>query len=100
TPRSVSRIRARARAPSDPGGTDRAPTIGRVEAALPRASRGIQFVRVAIVVALFALVAILALGFRRDLQDIRTGTVGHPAPAFDLERLDQSGRLRLADLGG
>jgi cytochrome c biogenesis protein CcmG/thiol:disulfide interchange protein DsbE len=71
-----------------------------VEAALPRASRGTQIVRVAVVVALFALVAILALGFRRDPQDIRTGTVGHAAPAFDLERLDQSGRLRLADLSG
>ena len=59
-----------------------------------------QIVRILVVAGLFALVAILALGFRRDPQDIRTGTVGHAAPAFDLERLDQSGRLRLADLGG
>ena len=71
-----------------------------MEAALPRASRATQIVRVAVVVGLFALVAILALGFRRDPQDIRTGTVGHAAPSFDLERLDQGGRIRLADLQG
>jgi cytochrome c biogenesis protein CcmG/thiol:disulfide interchange protein DsbE len=59
-----------------------------------------QLGRAAVVVSLAALVLVLALGFRRDPQDIRTGTVGHPAPAFDLERLDQTGRLRLADLTG
>jgi cytochrome c biogenesis protein CcmG/thiol:disulfide interchange protein DsbE len=53
-----------------------------------------------VVTSLLALVAVLALGFRRDPQDIRTGSVGHPAPAFDLERLDQPGRLRLAELQG
>ncbi|MBU6423412.1 MAG: redoxin domain-containing protein, partial [Chloroflexi bacterium] len=52
------------------------------------------------VLVLVALVAVLALAFRRDPQDIRTGTVGHPAPAFDLQRLDQPGRLRLADMKG
>ncbi len=57
--------------------------------------------RVAVVAGLLALVAVLALGFRRDPQDIRTGTVGRAAPAFDLERLDVPGsRLRLADLSG
>lgn len=59
-----------------------------------------RVVRGAIVVALVALVLVLALAFRRDPQDIRTGTVNHPAPAFDLERLDASGRLRLADMSG
>lgn len=59
-----------------------------------------RLVRGAIVLALVALVVVLAFAFRRDPQDIRTGTVGHPAPAFDLERLDSPGRLRLADLGG
>jgi cytochrome c biogenesis protein CcmG, thiol:disulfide interchange protein DsbE len=59
-----------------------------------------RLVRALIVVLILALVAVLALAFRRDPQDIRTGTVGHPAPAFDLERLDQPGRLRLADLKG
>ncbi|MDE3113077.1 MAG: redoxin domain-containing protein [Chloroflexota bacterium] len=59
-----------------------------------------RVVRAVIVLALVALVAVLALAFRRDPQDIRTGTVGHPAPAFDLQRLDQPGRLRLADMRG
>lgn len=59
-----------------------------------------RVVRGAIVLALVALVAVLALAFRRDPQDIRTGTVGHPAPAFDLQRLDRPGRLRLADMRG
>lgn len=65
-----------------------------------RPSAGLQIVRVSIVLGLFALVLVLALGFRRDPQDIRTGTVGHAAPAFDLERLDAPGRIRLADLAG
>ncbi len=59
-----------------------------------------RVVRLLIVLALVALVAVLALAFRRDPQDIRTGTVGHAAPAFDLPRLDQAGRVRLADLRG
>ncbi len=59
-----------------------------------------RIVRGAIVLALVALVLVLALGFRRDPSDIRTGTVGHPAPAFDLERLDAPGRIRLSDLAG
>ena len=63
-------------------------------------SRTWQIVRIATIAALSALVVVLALSFRRDPQDIRTGTVGQPAPAFDLERLDAPGRVRLADLGG
>lgn len=46
------------------------------------------------------LVIVLGLGFRRDPRDIRTGTVGGPAPAFELERLDGNGMLRLEDLRG
>ncbi|MBI2773898.1 MAG: redoxin domain-containing protein [Chloroflexi bacterium] len=67
---------------------------------VPAPSRGAQLVRLAVIVTLTGLVAVLALGFRRDPQDIRTGTVGQAAPAFDLERLDQPGRLRLADMAG
>lgn len=55
---------------------------------------------VAVAVVVFALVAVLGLAFRRDPQDIRTGTVGKPAPAFDLERLDGQGRIRLDDYRG
>lgn len=57
-------------------------------------------VRIAIVLALVALVAVLTLSFRRDPHDIRTGTVGDPAPAFALERLDAPGQVRLADHEG
>jgi cytochrome c biogenesis protein CcmG/thiol:disulfide interchange protein DsbE len=56
--------------------------------------------RITLVLAIFGLVAVLALGFRRDPLDIRTGTVGKAAPAFDLERLDGSGRMRLEDYKG
>jgi cytochrome c biogenesis protein CcmG/thiol:disulfide interchange protein DsbE len=56
--------------------------------------------RIAIIVALLGLTSTLALAFRRDPHDIRTGTVGKPAPAFTLERLDGSGTVALADLTG
>lgn len=71
-----------------------------MELAVPRTWPLAQVVRILVVVALSGLVLVLALGFRRDPQDIRTGTIGHPAPAFDLERLDAPGRLRLADMTG
>jgi cytochrome c biogenesis protein CcmG/thiol:disulfide interchange protein DsbE len=56
--------------------------------------------RIAIVVTMLALVATLALAFRRDPHDIRTGSIGKPAPEFALERLDGGGPVRLADLKG
>jgi cytochrome c biogenesis protein CcmG, thiol:disulfide interchange protein DsbE len=59
-----------------------------------------RIVRGIIVVALLGLVVTLAFAFRRDPHDIRTGTVGKPAPALDLPRLDGSGRLDLADYKG
>jgi len=71
-----------------------------MEAAVPSPSRVGSVVRAAIVVSLVVLMVVLAMGFRRDPRDIRTGTIGDPAPAFDLERLDAPGRLRLADLSG
>ncbi len=59
-----------------------------------------RFLRIATVLAIFGLVAVLALGFRRDPHDIKTGTIGKPAPAFELERLDGTGRIRLDDYQG
>ena len=56
--------------------------------------------RIAIVVAMLGLVVTLALAFRRDPHDIRTGTVGKPAPAFTAERLDGTGTLSLSDYTG
>jgi len=59
-----------------------------------------RVVRIAVVIAILGLVVTLALAFRRDPHDIRTGTIGKPAPAFTLERLDGSGSVALADLSG
>jgi len=53
-----------------------------------------------VVLILIAVITALALAFRRDPHDIKTGTVGKPAPAFELERLDGSGRLSLATYQG
>jgi cytochrome c biogenesis protein CcmG/thiol:disulfide interchange protein DsbE len=56
--------------------------------------------RLGIVIAIAALVVVLLLAFRRDPHDIRTGTVGKPAAAFTLQKLDGSGTLRLDDAKG
>ena len=61
---------------------------------LPRA------LRLGIVIVIAALVVVLLLAFRRDPRDIRTGTVGKPAPAFTLQRLDGGGALTLGDAKG
>ena len=57
-------------------------------------------VRIVIVVAMLGLVVTLALAFRRDPHDIRTGTIGKPAPAFTADRLDGEGTLSLSDYTG
>jgi len=59
-----------------------------------------RVVRVVVVVAILGLVVTLALAFRRDPHDIKTGTIGKPAPVFTLDRLDGSGKVTLADLSG
>ena len=59
-----------------------------------------RVIRIAVVVGLLSLVMTLALAFRRDPHDIRTGTIGKLAPAFTLQRLDGSGEVALADLSG
>ena len=53
-------------------------------------------VRFTIVVAIALLVFVLVLAFRRAPTDIRTGTVGKPAAAFTLQRLDGGGALSFA----
>ena len=50
-----------------------------------------RFVRLAVVIAVAGLVAVLVLAFRRAPTDIKTGTVGKPAAAFTLQKLDGSG---------
>ena len=59
-----------------------------------------RVVPLAVVVANPGLVVTLALAFRRDPHDIKTGTIGKPAPVFTLDRLDGSGKVTLADLSG
>ncbi|HZP94884.1 MAG TPA: TlpA disulfide reductase family protein [Candidatus Limnocylindria bacterium] len=65
----------------------------------PRFDGGVAL-RVTVILAMAALVTVLALAFRRDPSDIRTGTVGKPAAAFDLELLDGGGRVSLEQLKG
>ena len=59
-----------------------------------------RWLRLAIVIAISALVVVLVLAFRRAPQDLRTGTVGKPAAAFSLQKLDGSGTLTLAPADG
>ncbi len=56
--------------------------------------------RYAAIIAIGALVVVLVLAFRRDPHDIRTGTVGKPAAAFTLQKLDGSGALTFDDTTG
>jgi cytochrome c biogenesis protein CcmG/thiol:disulfide interchange protein DsbE len=56
--------------------------------------------RLGIVILIAALVVVLLLAFRRDPHDIRTGTVGKPAAAFTLQRLDGAGALSMGDYRG
>lgn len=59
-----------------------------------------RLLRYLAIAGIAGLVLVLLLGFRRDPQDIRTGTVGKPAPAFDLPALDGSGRVALSAYTG
>ncbi|HYR94690.1 MAG TPA: redoxin domain-containing protein [Methylomirabilota bacterium] len=52
-----------------------------------------RWLRLSIVVAIAALVVVLVLAFRRAPTDIRTGTVGKPAAAFTLQRLDGTDKM-------
>lgn len=55
----------------------------------------IRLARYAAIALIVGLVVVLTLSFRRDPRDIRTGTVGKPAAAFDLPALDGGGRISL-----
>src|SRR6266508_1817308 len=59
-----------------------------------------RWLRLAMVAGIAALVLVLMLSFRRDPHDIRTGTVGRPAAAFSLQRLEGAGTVSLADAAG
>lgn len=59
-----------------------------------------RWLRYSIVVGIAGLTVVLMLAFRHDPLDIRTGTVGKPAAAFTLDRLDGTGKVALADHAG
>lgn len=51
-----------------------------------------------VITLVVVLLIVLGSGFRRaDPRDVRSALIGGPAPAFDLELLDGSGRFRLDD---
>ena len=52
------------------------------------------------VALILGLALVLTLAFRRDAHDIRTGTVGKPAPAFALPNLSGSGTISLEQYKG
>jgi cytochrome c biogenesis protein CcmG/thiol:disulfide interchange protein DsbE len=52
-----------------------------------------RWLRLSIVIAIATLVVVLVLAFRRAPTDIRTGTVGKPAAAFTLQRLDGTDKM-------
>jgi cytochrome c biogenesis protein CcmG, thiol:disulfide interchange protein DsbE len=60
-----------------------------------------RWVLVAAVLVIVALVtSVLAFGLTRDPTELGSALVDRPAPAFDLELLDGTGTLSLADLKG
>src|SRR5712691_8217977 len=59
-----------------------------------------RWLRLVVVAGIAALVVVLTLSFRRDPHDIRTGTIGKPAAAFTLQRLDGTGTMSLGEHTG
>ncbi len=59
-----------------------------------------RWLRLLVVIGIGALVLVLVLAFRRAPQDIKTGTVGKPAAAFTLQKLDATGDYAVAPGGG
>jgi cytochrome c biogenesis protein CcmG/thiol:disulfide interchange protein DsbE len=59
-----------------------------------------RIARYAAVGLILGLALVLTLAFRRDPHDIRTGTVGRPAPAFTLADLSGTGTIALEQYTG
>ena len=59
-----------------------------------------RIARYAAVALILGLALTLTLAFRRDPHDIRTGTVGKPAPAFTLPNLNGTGTISLEQYKG
>ena len=59
-----------------------------------------RIARYAAVALILGLALTLTLAFRRDPHDLRTGTVGKPAPAFTLPNLNGTGTISLEQYTG
>jgi cytochrome c biogenesis protein CcmG, thiol:disulfide interchange protein DsbE len=59
-----------------------------------------RIARYAAVALILGLAVVLTLAFRRDPHDIKTGTVGKPAPAFALPALADGPTISLAQYQG
>ena len=54
-----------------------------------------RWLRFTVVLGIAALVVVLVLAFRRDPHDLKTGTIGKPAAAFTLQKLDGTGPMTI-----
>lgn len=59
-----------------------------------------RIARYAAVAVILGLAVVLTLAFRRDPHDIKTGTVGKPAPAFALPSLSDGSTISLEQYRG
>jgi cytochrome c biogenesis protein CcmG, thiol:disulfide interchange protein DsbE len=62
--------------------------------------RALRWVGIGVIAVTVVLAVVLASRFGTDPGLVDSPLIGHPAPDFDLETLDGSGRLALADLSG
>jgi cytochrome c biogenesis protein CcmG/thiol:disulfide interchange protein DsbE len=56
--------------------------------------------RLGLIIAFFALMALLALGLTRNPREVPSPLIGKPAPAFELPRLGQDARFSPAEMRG
>lgn len=56
--------------------------------------------RLGLIIAFFALIALLAIGLTRNPREVPSPLIGKPAPAFDLPRLGQEARFSPAEMRG
>ncbi|TAK51576.1 MAG: DsbE family thiol:disulfide interchange protein [Betaproteobacteria bacterium] len=56
--------------------------------------------RIGLIIAFFALVALLAIGLTRNPREVPSPLIGKPAPAFELPRLGQPARFSPAEMRG
>jgi len=56
--------------------------------------------RIGLIIAFLALVALLAIGLTRNPREVPSPLIGKPAPAFELPRLGQPARFSPAEMRG